>query len=126
MSFGPKFKYRGTTGIPKGFGSSFGHRTAQANPFETYGGRSSWTGKLIKSRATQGAIRFGSTLGLYGMVGAIGGTMVAKGILDFRSSVMKNLMPNSVYPAAEGRWGMSAGPANNAGLQGMRFDFRRR
>jgi len=66
-------------------------------------------------------------IGAMGAMGVLGGTIAATKFFErTRVGLLKNIYPNSVYPTAGGRWGMDAGPANNAGLMGMRFDFRRK
>jgi len=86
----------------------------------------SWAKRAMKSQAMRGTLRASATIGLVGVatVGAVSG--LHKVFSGFQKGVMKNLHPNSIYPASSGKWGMSAGPANNAGLWGMRFDFRRK
>jgi hypothetical protein len=43
-----------------------------------------------------------------------------------RMNILKATLPNTAYPSASGKFGVRTGGAGPAGIEGMRFNFRRR
>jgi hypothetical protein len=60
--------------------------------------------------------------------GALGTAFgVGKGLTRTANKAMAGLMPNTAYPAASGRFGVrTASQAGPAGIQGLRFNFKRK
>jgi len=43
-----------------------------------------------------------------------------------RMNILKSILPNTAYPSTSGRFGVRTGGGGPAGIEGMRFNFRRK
>lgn len=61
-------------------------------------------------------------------MGAVGiGSAVTKKAFGVANNAMRGILPNTYYPAASGRFGVrTASQAGPAGIEGLKFNFRRR
>ena len=73
-----------------------------------------------------GMIGTGGALALGAGVAGVGSSL-AKGAFGVANKTMRGILPNSQYPAASGMFGTrTASQAGPAGIEGLRFNFRRR
>ena len=61
-------------------------------------------------------------------VGALGtvGMKATMWLEKSRMNMVKTMLPNTAYPAAKGRFGVRTGGGGPVGIEGMRFNFRRK
>jgi len=61
-------------------------------------------------------------------VGALGtvGIKATMWLDKTRMNIVKTMLPNTAYPAAKGRFGVRTGGGGPVGIEGMRFNFRRK
>lgn len=70
-------------------------------------------------------IKFGLATG-GAALGAIGLMKLTMGAERFRRNIVRGLYPNTASPAGGGKFGANAGPAAPAGIDGLKFNFRRK
>jgi hypothetical protein len=73
--------------------------------------------------------KIGTGTAITGMaVGALGtiGMKTVPWLEKSRMNILKATLPNTAYPSASGKFGVRTGGAGPAGIEGMRFNFRRK
>jgi len=79
------------------------------------------------TRRTMGSIA-GSTVSrgaLYTLGATVAGGAMIRGANSWRENMMKGLYPGSAFPMESGRFGIRTN-RNQAGIDGLKFNFRRR
>ena len=84
-----------------------------------------WVGRVGGRVARSSLGRGGLNAGLVLAGGAMGLVTMTKAADKWREGVMKGLYPGSALPAESGRFGIRTG-RTQAGVDGLRFNFRRK